>query len=266
MQPLYYMEAGGQKEGPLDLVTIMRRVRMRKILSDTPIYIDEAPAPVPAGEIPEIAAFFREDGGEAHTAPRSFSLTETILAGWRFTLEHNVMTVYAGGLLLISFLLATMLVNAFGLVRGGMAAWCLFVTLHNFYLLFTLRLYRGQTLGSDFVNHQLAPALGMLLLASVALALMMAGGFILLLIPGMAITVVYIFVPFLILDRGYNLPKAMRESHLLLFKHDRHHVSLIAALIILHLICLVLIIPIPLTLPVFAASLSRIYEELSASY
>jgi hypothetical protein len=264
MQPLYYIDDNGRKDGPHDLITVMRRIRMKKISADTPIYIDDAPA-MPAGQIPDIALFFTQDTAPKEKAADSFSLYQSIMNGWRFTFEHNVMTVYAGGLLLISFILGAGLVKLFGLVTGGILGWGLFVTLHNMYLLFVLRFWRGQTPGSDFINQQIAPVLGTLLLACIVLALMMAGGWLLLVIPGVVVTVFYVFVPFLILDRRYSLVEAMNASRLLLFKRGNHYAELTACLVILHFICLLLIIPLPLTLPVFAAAIAQIYEELSAA-
>ena len=259
----YYIEENGYKDGPHDLVTVMRRIRAKKINANTPIYVNEATDSLPAQEIAEIALFFDTTTPASITdASLTTTLSTVIAQGWQFVTEHHIMTVYAGGLLLLCLMLASGLINALGLITGSMAAGAILMLFHNLYLLFTLRLYRGQTLSSDFINQKLAPALPAIFAASLMLSLMVAGGLFLLIIPGVIVAVMYIFVPLLVLDRSYGVVEAMYASRLLLQKHGKRYVGRIFALVALHLVCLFLIIPIPITLPIFSAAISAIYEEM----
>ncbi len=258
----YYIDVNGVKDGPHDLVTVMRRIRSGKIDPRTLIYIGESATPVEAHAVHDLSLFFEhEDPANpvARNAPPHFS--DIIHSAWQFTIEHNIMTVFAGGLLILSLLIALTVGSVIGMFLG----WIIFMVLHNLYLVFMLRLYRGQTLASDFVNQHLALVLGQLALASVVLALMMAGGFVLLLIPGVVVAVLYVFTPLLMLDYRYRMVEAMHASRLLLNKHKRGYVASIVGITLLHLVSIALILPIPLTLPMFAAALSSLYEELSAS-
>jgi hypothetical protein len=262
MHPHYYINVEGVKEGPHDLVTVMRRIRSGKIDPYTLIYIGEAASPVQAHTIHDLSLFFTHEGGE-HAAARMHTpkVLDVVRSAWEFTMEHNIMTVFAGGLLILSLLIALMIGSTLGILTG----WCVFVLLQNFFLVFMLRLYRGQTIASDFVNDHLAPMIGMLVVASIILALMTAGGVVLLLIPGVVVAVLYVFVPFLMLDYRYRPVEAMHASRLLLQKNKRSHVGAIAGITLLHLVCVVFVLPIPLTLPMFGAALAQLYEELSAS-
>ena len=264
MQHIYYIDAGG-KDGPHDLVSIMRRIRARKIGPETGIYVDDAETTVPARALPDIAMFFSHDNDAA--APRkrqAMSLRRSFRTGWNFVTENNAMTVYSGALLLLSILLASALTGWMGLIKGGAAAWIAFILMHHFYFIFILRLYRGQPVSAEFFNQQITPVLPKLLISCIVLALMMVGGFFLLVVPFVIIWVLYIFVPFLILDRRFGMIEAMHASRLLLQKNDRRYLGMVALLVVLHLLCLALIIPLPLTLPLFAAALAEMYEEISA--
>ena len=273
MQQSYYIDLGGIKDGPHSLVNIMRRIRTGKITPDTLIYSENKETPQRANAIEEIALFFTrqpEAAPEPGTSGKPqehipLSIGQLLRNSWQFTLEHNIMTVYAGGLLLLNILLAITLVSWFGFIAGGLLAWAASITCHNFYMIFVLRLYRRQPISSGFINRNLAPVLPTLFLACGTLAFMMGGGLLLLVIPCMIVSIYYIFVPFLIIDQKYGVVEAMHASRLLLQKHNQQYVRFVTILILIHYICLTLIIPIPLTLPMFAAALAELYEKITTS-
>jgi len=152
-----------------------------------------------------------------------------------------------------------------GFAFGGTLSWVVFVMFHFIYLICCQRMYRGQPFSKKFWNEQLTPIISMLLFAAIVLGLMMIGGFLLFVIPGILVAVWYAFAPFFIMDRDMTLVEAMHASRLLVQKHKGRYQIKIATLIMAHIACLILIIPIPLSLPIFAASLSRFYEELSTT-
>ncbi len=274
MQHSYYIDLSGIKDGPHSLVNIMRRIRIGKITPETLIYIDKEDLPQRASAIEEISLFFvqaptaQENSENTAKGPRAhtpISLRKLLNDSWRFTLQNNIMTVYAGGLTLINILIAATLVNALGLITGGLLSWAICILCHNFYLVFMLRLYRGQPISSDFINRQLSPIVPTLMLACITLALMMGGGLILLVVPCLIVSVYYVFVPFLIIDHKYGLIESMQASRLLLHKHNQQYVRLVTILVLMHYICLLFIIPIPLTLPMFTSALAELYEKLTSS-
>ena len=264
----YYIESNGSRDGPHDLITIMRRIRAGKIREHTIIYKDRETEGAPAAKIPDIALFF--DHAPATPAAserprREMSLQTSLAAGWSFVIEHNIITVFSGAIMLACLMLGAPIINNFGFLAGGMLVWCLFVLFHHAYLLAILRLHRGQTVSADFLNRRIAPVLGTLIASAFVLALMSAGGFLLLIIPGIAVMTLYIFVPLLIVDRRYGVVEAMAASRLLVQKHGGKHMAHIFILTFLHFLCLVLILPIPLTLPIFGAALAMAYDDLCAA-
>lgn len=266
MAQQYYIDNYGTKDGPHDLLTIMRRIRAKKISADTGIYIDEASETIPAGQISEIALFFSKSQQEAAKVDQvKVSMRDVLRESWRFTYDHNIMTVFAGGMVLLAILLGAALVSSMGPAIGGMLTWIVFVQLHYVFFVCSLRVYRMQPFSVDFMNRQFAPVLPMLLFAGIVNALMMVGGFLLLVIPSVVVAVYYIFVPFFIYDRRMSLIEAMVASRLLVQKHNQRYQKTFELLVLMHIGSLILIFPTPVTLPMFGITLARIYEELSIS-
>jgi len=268
MQNHYYIATQGAKDGPHDLVSLMRRIRAQKINRDTLIFAGDATSAVPASEIADLAMFFghkSESKITDHHKTPLFTLSSVLHEGWRFTQEQNIMTVFAGGMALLCLLATAQLASGFGTYVGALLAWIIFVILHYFYSVFCLRLYRGQHLSADFMNNHLGPVISTLLLAAVCQAFMMAGGLTLLIIPAGIVAVWYIFVPFFIIDQRMSVVQAMIASRLLVNKFNRRYMAAITMLVLAYIGSLILIIPIPLTMPIFTAAMIKIYEELSAA-
>ena len=260
----YFIDIGGNKDGPHDLLTIMRRIRAQKISPHTLVFIDDAAESVRADSISDIALFFGEAQPTVQRADAPLLTLETVLRdALRFTFDHSILTVYAGAMLLLVFLFSAALMQLMGNIVGATIAWMTFLILHYLFFIFTLRLYRMQPFSVDFMNRQLAPALPTLFFAGALLTLMLMGGFVLLVFPALLVAVYYAFVPFLVYDRHMGPVEAMMASRLLVKKRNRRYKRTIALLIIIYVGSLLLIFPIPLATPVFAASLARVYEELS---
>ena len=262
MSQLYYIDNNGVKDGPHDLIAIMRRIKAERVERTTAIFVGDAAESLPAHHIPEIALFF--GGGKSAAGDVSnVSLTSILRDAKRFTFDNNIVTVYAGGMLLLSIFIAIALINAFGFAIGAMASWASFMVFQYLFFIFTLRMYRMQPFSAYFMNEQLAPVLLKLFIAAVFIGVMMIGGLFFLVFPAIIVAVYYAFVPFLIYDRRMGLLEAMAGSRLLMQKHNRRYQKKIEMLVLLYICCLILIFPIPIALPIFAASLAKIYEELS---
>jgi hypothetical protein len=267
MSKHYYIDASGTKDGPYDILTIMRRIRSSKISPETRFFVDDSQESIPATQIHDIAIFFSQNTPDmaAKINLPNVTLMNVLRDGLRFTFDNNIMTVYAGAMVLVAILLGSALISVMGTSLGGMLSWIVFVIMHYLFFIFSLRTYRMQPFSIDFMNRQLAPILPMLFFSGIVLALMMFGGFLLLIIPALVVAVYYIFVPFFVYDRKMSLIEAMVASRLLVQKHDRKYQKIIEVLVIMHACALVLIFPIPVTMPMFAASLAKIYEDLSIS-
>lgn len=265
MQHRYYIEEPDRKDGPHDLVTVMRRIRTGKINRSTLIYIDGDSVPQAAANIPEIMLFFDRAKTTPQAQPLEAPSTWALIArSWQFIGEHSIITVYAGAMWLMCMLTGYALIEKMGVITGLMAAWCIFLPLQSIYMVCCLRLYRGQTFGNEFFSQLLGPSLAGIVALSLLLAMMTAGGWFLFLVPGLAVAVMYAFAPFLVFDRRYRIVEAMQASRLLLQKYGRSYIPAITLLILLYLFCIVLIMPIPVVLPLYSIALSQVYEDLSA--
>lgn len=266
----FYIDVGGKKEGPHDLITLMRRIRTGKIKNDTGIYVGDAATPVPAGSVEDIADFFpRSESAPAKKtasarASRAPSIIHLLQSGWRFTINHSIVTVFSGSFLILSILLVMAFYQRWNMPGVALAAAFIFL-MHQLYLVFMLRLYRGQVLGAAFYNQLLGPVLGAIIISSALLSAMILGGLVLLLIPGILVAIFYVFVPFLIIDRRYSTVEAMHGSRLLLMKHGWDYLGTAASLVWLHILAAILVLPMMLTLPIFAGALAELYEEISNS-
>ena len=268
MENNYYIDLNGTKDGPHDIVTLMRRIRAKKISSDTRLYVGNAPTAVAANTVPELKIFFNDNAAASvhdKNSPKLFTLGSVIADGKRFTLENNIMTVYSGGFILLCALLANALVHGYGYELGGLLSWIVFILLHFVYMVFTLRLSRGQTITTAYLDKQLLPIMHKLLFAAIIYGMMIAGGVILLVIPAIMVAIYYIFVPILIVDRNMSVLNAMYASRQLVGKFKGRYYSTIFFLMLAYLGSMFLIVPLPITVPIFSAAIIKIYEELSAA-
>src|SRR5688572_5602401 len=101
MQHTYYIDLSGIKDGPHTLVTIMRRIRTGKVKPDTLIYTDGEAIPKRASDIEEISLFFTHDdsassGESRQPVQAQLSVSRLLRDSWQFTIQHSVMSVYAG--------------------------------------------------------------------------------------------------------------------------------------------------------------------------
>jgi uncharacterized membrane protein len=137
--------------------------------------------------------------------------------------------------------------------------------LQSIYLACTLRLYRGQPLSSQFFNQMLLPISLKLIFASVLFGVMAFGGTLLVVLPGIAVLALYSFMPFLLLDRRGSIIQAMNHSRVLLTSNNAHGLAPALGLCFMYVCGMALIALVPLVLPLYAAAMAELYEELSAS-
>lgn len=267
----YYIDTENGKDGPHDLVTIMRRIRAQKISATTGIYLNDADEPIAASQLTDTNIFFsKEEMNSAEIKPKhikidGLKLKNLLKDGWRFTAENSIMTVFAGGVMLITLLVGAGLIGVLGIMLGGMLTWLMHFMMFYVFQVSCLRLFCGQRFSAKYLNETFFPNLSLLLSSSIIIGLMLYGGFILLLIPGLIVAMYYVFVPFFIIDRQFTLIEAMHASRLLALKHNGRYQLSLAAIILLYVLCYVLIIPAPVLFPILAAAQAKLYEDLSNS-
>ncbi|MDX1975114.1 MAG: hypothetical protein SFT92_05505 [Rickettsiales bacterium] len=259
----YYIDYDGVKKGPFDPVTIIRRIRMGKILPDTAIYVGENEVAERAGSVVELADFFTGGGdtSKLRSEDNLPDLSRLFHLGWHFTTEYSVMTVYAGVMLLISLFIAYICSRFLGNIAGGVIAFIFFMMLHSMYMVFILRMYRGQVVSSDFINRRVSPILATLAIATCLWSVLILAGSALFILPGMIMLVCFIFLPFYLVDFHHSLPEAFRACLSKYRKSSKTYSILLAVVVLLHLLCVILILPAPLSIPIFSAALAELYEH-----
>ena len=265
MRKLYQLAEGNTSGRPMDLVALMRAIRAGKVDKKTLLISEEMDAPLPAGKIEEVARLFESEQYKPYETSdyRFVNADRALGSGWQFIMESSIMTAYAGGMLILAFLLSLGLTGQMGVYAGGLVSWLIFCVLHSICFIFTARVYRGQTMGQDFMNLQLSPIISSLVFFSILYALIVAAGFALLVIPGIIFGVFLLFTPIIMMDRQLPLGKSIGKSIHLIRRAGVKQFVTIAILLILHFVCIFLIIPAPLTAPLLMAALCEIYEKNS---
>lgn len=267
MSQQYRILSGKSDNKPIDMVVIMRRIRSGKITHNTLICVGDSDVPVPAGEIKELARFFRDDYAEDPFADIRYTgtkLSRALKAGWQFTIESNIMTVYAGGALILGIIFGLILISKLGMAVGIIINWFFVIILHQLYYLFVIRMFRGQSVGEDFMNKQFAPIAKSLAVSSLIYAVIVGSGFLLLIIPGIIMASWMAFVPILIMDKKLAPVDSIRQSIIFVRNLGKKEFMTVFIILTLHIVCLFLLVPVPLTMPLFLAALCEIYEKNSS--
>ncbi len=268
MEYYYYINAQGKKDGPHDLVTMMRRIRSHAILPET-LVCREGSELMPAYSAEHLSSFFNnpvEDIRNELSASHQVPIAKTFSKGWHFTMDHQGMAVFAGGILLVSWLFGVLiheLLHATG--SGAIGSWIMFVFLQSCFFSIALRVYRGQKTDLNFLEHTFAPILGKLAFVSVFFSFLVIIATPLFIIPGIITMLILTYIPMFILDFDSSVSKTIASIISLLRRLDKTALIRLGSLIFFYMVCIALIIPIPIIMPIIAGGLCSIYEELAAS-
>lgn len=266
MKPHFYIHSDGNREGPNDLLTMMRRIKNGKVSAGTMVSTDTMDVPMPASRLQDLAMFFdsgeKDDkSGAGERSRRSFS--QFFDVGWRFISGNQNMSVFGGAIVLLTFLLGLPLYDIGGIGVAIMISSLVFFILQSIYMISALRLNRGQHINADFIQSAILANSVPLVLGSCILGVLFWVGVAFLIVPGVIMLSVYAFMPFLISDRGFSVIEAMEASRMLIARDKSAYFPTMIGLVGLHLLSCATVVLIPLTLPILAGALSELYDELS---
>lgn len=268
MEYYYYINDSGKKDGPHDLVTMMRRIRTETILPET-LVCREGGELMPAYSTEYLSSFFNnpvEDIRHELKVSHQVPIVKTFSKGWHFTMDHQGMAVFAGGILLVSWLFGVLMqevLHATG--SGAIGSWIMFVFLQSCFFSIALRVYRGQKTDLNFLEHSFAPILGKLAFVSVLFSFLVIATLPLLIVPGIITMLILIYIPMFILDFDSDVGKTITSIISLLRKLDKSALMRLGSLILFYMVCIALIIPIPIVMPIIAGGLCSIYEDLASN-
>lgn len=269
MEYYYYINAKNKKDGPHDLVTIMRRIRSGIILPDTLACQNDEGELIAAHNIEDLAPFFNNpttDIRKELSGNASISITSTLKKGWQFTLEHQGMPVFAGAILILAAMVGILTQEILHKPASGITAgWIMFLFLQSCFFAVSLRLYRGQKTDMDFIEYTLAPIIGKLSFISAVSAVIIVAGLPLFIIPSIVAMLIYAYMSMFILDYNFSLLQTIGAIFNLLGKLNKISMLKLGFMILCYMIFIILVIPIPIVMPIMAGSLCSIYEEISSS-
>ncbi len=201
---------------------------------------------------------------------------ETIRGAWG-TLKKNPWTIIGAGA--IAFIVSGLL-N--GILSGTFPAEGATATASSTAVNFTLSLIVGTLIEMGLVTFMLhaarAPETVTLkslwnpqpffryLVAQIAVAITVLCGFVLLIIPGVIAALMFMFTPYLIIDKGLAPFDAMRESMRMTKGHRWQLFLLMCTVVLLNILGVVaLLVGLLVTVPLSMIAVARAYRTLEAS-
>lgn len=260
----YYIHTINGPEGPYDMPTLFRKMRARKITMDT--YLSDGDMqPRPAREVLSLASFAHMAGMEepepaAPVASAEQQWRNAMGAGWHYVSRNVSACAAAGVLALVSIMIALLP----GMIGGTWLTWTvamgLCMTGNAVLMPLIARSSRGQRLDPAFIRQRLRPALLTLLATGVLTALLSFSGLLLLLLPAVGIYAVFCFAPLLVLEREGGLYESMASSLLLSTRRGPEFFGAVLGVSAVHMLGVLLLLPLPLTLPLCAVALAELFD------
>lgn len=206
--------ADGLEYGPVDADVVRNWIRERRANADTRVRPEGAADWVRLETLGEFAADLKAEPspGLPMDTRASFSVTACISRGWGLVRDNFWLTVGVGALMILMIWVAS-----FVPVLGPLL---LTMVLLGGYDWMFLKLLRGQSaeLQDSFIGF--GPLFVPLMLFSLVSQVLTTVGFILCIIPGIYLTVVWVLFPaLLIIDKGLDFWPAMELSRKVAHKH-----------------------------------------------
>jgi hypothetical protein len=281
----YYIHSGSSRQGPYDLVMIVRKIRNGQLPGTTPVQLGDGEIQ-PAQKLPELAEFFSEKKDEwadtsKHGQLHNHGLSAMLGTGLRF-LQHNQMSTIFSAVLLLGVIMVTglfylILPDSLHVIAYVIGFWVSLVMLSCFQLSI-LRMTRGQSNDIFYFSNKILPKLPSLMVASFFISLPANIGLVLLTvsdsqilsiiglvvfaIPGLFTITLYAFAPLLILDQDYSAWSAMSISRKAVFKSGIENIGVLFALFVINFTAsLFALLPVMISLPITMSALTDIYDN-----
>ncbi len=294
----FYIQSANGKEGPYDLMLMMRKINNGKLAPQDMIFAGDAEEARPAIQIPELTVYF-DDSQEPETSkadkpqkqkkaekrPKTpkpeieriidkLSLTSMLRDAWLFFVENQILGFLTGGVMLVTLLATLLLDTIFPTFMTTFLSCILSAYLFYLFMIFTLQRVRSQEISVNYWKGVLKKTSKPLLIASVigcgipiGLPIIIGGYvssvFYLFVIPGLVIFTVLIFVPLVIYDRPeLSYKKALEQSTYWVRAIGLDNLGVLVGLVFINLICATAIfLPLFITVPLTAIALTDLYEE-----
>lgn len=272
----YYIEEGSTRIGPLDLLTLVRRVRQGKLAKETLIFAEGMPEALPAYLVPEIKSVFDDqvmiDSQPDIMTNGKFSFMQLMRDGFEFFKYNQSTAMIVGAFLLIGalggFVFSLIPVSLIAVILSGIWSYAVFGLMQ----VAMLKKSRMQLLSPKEMT-MLAKKCGLKLLTVSLLTLIVPFiipaivssivgpfGWFLLLVPGTFLWAYLFYVPLIVVDLNVSVKNAFSANHRGMKKMGLDNFSVIYLLLMVNVIVAPLLLPLLITLPITLCALCEMYD------
>lgn len=265
----FYIRYETHQDGPLDLVTMIRKIRKGLIPPETLVMEENDSNAQPARQHPQLNSFYREMeddyvSDEAAAIVDHLNFGAVMAAGWDF-FSYNLVAGLLSALAIFATLCyaIAILVAAQGAILPslfliGIAT--VFFLCGFIFLLQQLQRQLPFSLASlrDFYSRNWTN----LVLFSMTFSIISLTAFALLIIPGVIVLSRIAFAPILVVDKNYHFWHAIESSHRTVGHHGKKLFSVMLGLVIINLVAGIFIFPLLITLPITFAGVLELYNQL----
>lgn len=272
----YWIEINGQRIGPIDLLTVVRRVRLGKMTRETLVYHEGMPEPLPAHLVAEIKAIFDDqdiiDSQPDSASANRFTFSQLFKDGFEFFKFNQSAAITTGAFMLAvalgGLLFSVIPVALISTILAGIWGYFYFTILQ----VAILRKSRMQLLSIEGALQLVKTSGVKLLLASLLILIVpyfipaivssIAGmyGWFLLIVPGSLVWAYFLFVPLIMIDLNMGLREAFSKNHRVMKKLGIDGFGVVYSLLLINLIVAPLLVPLLITVPITMIALSEAYD------
>ncbi len=276
----YYIVLDNEKKGPYDLITMIKKIRTGSLKADSMVMND-------SGDIKKVYEFSElneiiSDNIEYSGSQAIMSIGSghalnlvSLLKDSGKVVSYNQMTIaYAGIIIVMSLILAVGL-SVIPFI-GHLVAFTGSYILYSGYMIYSLKLARGQHVDLKFVIRRIRDNLTKLALCGATITCAFAAisslaelspYFMIVAVPGLFIFTIFVFVPLIAVDHSkWSVKRVMQTSKNKVLELGIDDIGIIFALIVLNFIALfMLIVPLVFILPLTSIAIAYVYDEVFTS-
>jgi hypothetical protein len=270
----YYLIGSHQeRQGPYDLVAMVRKIRTGKLMADNPVVMGNNDSAKPAAEWPELKPFFAEaeesDSIIAVNPRKPLSFVALVRDGLEILSHNPRIYLYTGVYLLVNLGLTMASIDLPFLIKyavflGYLIALC-------FYMHVMHRSINGQVIDWSYAALRLRQSIKDIAIAGsiafipfIAVYVLPPRVVLLITVPLLTLLITfYLFTPLLLIEGKQKFWPALENSRLKVMQMGIHNFTVLFGLIVANYAGLLILgVPVLFTLPLTVIAICRIYEEM----
>ncbi|MCI5050391.1 MAG: hypothetical protein MRY32_08725 [Rickettsiales bacterium] len=276
LEQYYIVENNGSRTGPIDLVSLVKRVRSGKVLPMTEIYRPDYDDTVTAESLHELKEFFEaaeEDATPLFHDKQDLAVLPILKESFAYLGSNHTVAMTSAGFVLMGMILTLLVSNILPNLLTALIGTCISGVCYFLNAVFVLRKVRGQGIDSKFMvelmNYHFKPFLFAASITSLIAfglpaligATIYSGGY-LIMILSMIVYTFFIFTPYFLLDHPeLSVKDGIMKSVSWVKAQGGDGIGALVGLLFINVLGAALFIPFFITLPVTSIALADIYEK-----